>query len=310
MSGAPMTSARRPGFTIVELLVAMVLFALVMGAAMQVIVRQQRFYRGAGELLEMRAGLRQGVSLLTSDLRAIYPADGDVYEWTKSKIGFRSVTGSSIVCLMPSTTTIVVPPATLIQNNTLTTWLTAPVVGDSVLIYDEGREVGNDDDVWRRYRITGVSTVNGVNACLPASGYTVAGDLKPSTRFTLSAALSSTIVTGAPMRFYRRVDYGIYQASDSLWYLGASDCLPGRTPECSTYQPVSGPYRPLSGSTTSGLVLSYFDAAGNELDPATASVLGIARVGVIVRGETNAPFSTEEFQRDSATFTIGLRNRF
>jgi prepilin-type N-terminal cleavage/methylation domain-containing protein len=302
-------TVRRAGFTIVELIIAMVLFAIVMGAAMQVILRQQRFYRGAGELLEMRAGLRQGVTMLTSDLRAIYPADGDVHEWTKSKIGFRSVTGSSIVCLKPTATTVVVPPATLIQNNTLTTWLAAPVVGDSVMIYDEGVEIGNDDDVWRRYRITEVAIVNGANACLPATGYTVAGDLKPSTRFTLSVAMSGTIVTGAPMRFYRRVDYGIYHASDSLWYLGASDCLPGRTPECSSYQPVSGPYRPLSGATASGMVLTYFDAAGVELDPATGNKANIARIGVIVRGETDAPFSTAEFQRDSATFTIGLRNR-
>ena len=300
---------RRRGFTIIELIIAMVLFGIVMGAAMQVILKQQRFYRGAGELLEMRAGLRQGVTMMTSDLRPVFPAEGDVYEWTRSKIAFRSMTGSSIICLLPALTKIVIPPRTLLRNNALTTWLTVPVVGDSVLIYDEGREVGNDDDVWRPYQITAVARVNGVNTCLPATGYTIDGDVRPSTEFTLSAALPATVVTGAPMRFFRRVDYGIYQASDSLWYLGASDCLPGRTPTCAAYQPISGPYRPLSGSTASGLLLTYFNSAGGELDPATASALNIARIGVIVRGETNAPFSTDEFQRDSATFTIGLRNR-
>ena len=300
---------RRSGFTIVELIIAMVLFGIVMGAAMQVILKQQRFYRGAGELLEMRSGLRQGVTMLTSDLRAVYPAEGDIYEWTRSKIGFRSMIGSSIICLMPSTSAIVVPPRTLVQNNALSAWLTSPVVGDSVLVFDEGPGVGNDDDAWRGYQITAVATVNGTNACLPATGYTVSGDIRPSTKFTLSAALPSTVVTGAPMRFFRRVDYGIYQASDSLWYLGASDCLPGRTPTCASYQPISGPYRPLSGTAASGLVLTYFNTAGAELDPATASMLNIARIGVIVRGETDAPFSTDEFQRDSATFTVGLRNR-
>ena len=307
MTPAPVV--RRRGFTLVELIIAMLLFSIVMGAAMQVILKQQRFYRGAGELLEMRTGLRQGVTMLTSDLRAVYPAAGDVYEWTRSKIGFRSITGSSIICLLPSTTKIVIPPRTLLQNNSLTTWLAVPVVGDSILVYDEGREVGNDDDVWRGYQITAVSRVNGVNTCLPSTGYTISGDVRPSTEFTLSAALPGTVVTGAPMRFFRRVDYGIYQASDSLWYLGASDCLPGRMPVCSSYQPVSGPYRPLSGTTSSGLVLSYFDSAGAELDPATGSALNIARLGMIVRGETDAPFSTDEFQRDSATFTVGLRNR-
>ena len=300
---------RRPGFTIVELIVAMVLFGIVMAAAMQVIVKQQRFYRGAGELLEMRTGLRQGVVTLTSDLRAIYPADGDIYDWSRSKIGFRSITGSSILCLMPTTTTIVIPPATLVQNNTLTTWLTPPVAGDSVLIYDEGREVGNDDDLWRSHKITNVATATSTNACLPTTGYTITGDATSSIQYTISPALSSTTVTGAPMRFFRRVDYGLYQASDGEWYLGASDCLPGRTPECSSYQPVSGPYRPLAGAASSGLVLTYFDSAGSSLTPGTGSRTKLARIGVIVRGETDAPFSTDQFQRDSATFIIGLRNR-
>ena len=302
-------TTRRRGFTLVELIIAMVLFGIVMAAAMQVILKQQRFYRGAGELLEMRNGLRQGVTMLTSDLRAVYPAAGDVYKWSASEVGFRSITGSSIVCLLKTATSIVIPPRTLLRNNSLTTWLTVPVVGDSVLIYDEGNGVGNNDDVWRAYQITAVTRVNGVNTCLSATGYTIDGDVKPSTEFTLSAALPPTVVTGAPMRFFRRVDYGIYQASDSLWYLGASDCLPGRTPVCSTYQPISGPYRPRSGSSASGLGLTYFDSAGTQLNPATASALRIARIAMIVRGETDAPFSTEEFQRDSATFTIGLRNR-
>ena len=299
----------RAGFSLVELIVTLVLFGIVMGAATQAIVRQQRFYRGAGELLEMRTALRQGVTMLTADLRSVYPADGDIYQWTRSRIGFRSVTGSSIICHMPTTTTMVVPPATLVQNNTLTTWLTTPVVGDSVMIYDEGPGVGNDDDLWRRHKITAVTTVNGSNACLPATGYTVAADLKPSTRFTITPALSATTVTGAALRFFRRVDYQLYQASDSLWYLGASDCLPGRTPECSTVQPVSGPYSPLSGAATSGLVLTYADSAGVELDPATASAARIARINVIVRGQTTAPYGSTDFQQDSATFVIGLRNR-
>lgn len=302
--------SRRAGFTLSELIVAMVLFGIVMGAATQVIIRQQRFYRGAGELLDLRNHLRQGITVLATDLRTVYPGDGDVYAWSRSSIGFRSVTASTIVCLFPTTTTVVIPPRILVQNNTLTAWMSAPVVGDSVMVYDEGLEVGNNDDVWRRYQITAVATVNGTNACLPATGYTVASDIRPSTRFTLSAPLSPTIVTGAPIRIFRRVDYGIYQAADSLWYLGSSDCLPGRTPVCSSLQPVSGPYRPLSGPTMSGLVFSYFDAAGAELDPATASVTDVARIDITVRGETTAPYSSsDEFQTDSATFTIGLRNR-
>lgn len=297
-----------------ELIMSIVLFGLVMAAVMRAIVQQQRFHRGASAVVEMRGQLRQATYALPVDLRPVFPAGGDISDWSATSIAFRAFSGSSILCLKPTTTTIVLPPLTLTQNNTLTAWLAHPAVGDSILIYDENMLVGNADDIWRAHEITGSVSVTGVGACTAASGYTVAGDVaRPSWQLTISPALSGTIVTGAPVRIFRQVGYELYEAADGRWYLGASDCLPGRTPVCSDPTPVGGPFRPADGDPAlSGLSLTYYDAAGTELDPTTDDPANVVRIEIIVRGETDTPFNTMQatgHYRDSLSFVIGLRNR-
>ncbi|HUF26333.1 MAG TPA: prepilin-type N-terminal cleavage/methylation domain-containing protein [Gemmatimonadaceae bacterium] len=306
--------AARAGFTLAEFMIAIVLFGIVMSVGMRVLERQQRFHRGANAVVEMRGQMRAAIHAVPSDLRPIFPAGDDIHAWGPSAIRFRGFRGNSILCLRPTSTSLILPPTMLTQLNTLTAWLTPPEVGDSILVYDENLEVGNQDDLWRPYQITAVAPVTGANGCTATTGYTVAGDAtRTSWLVTLSGAMPTSIIPGAPVRIFRPVRYELYQAADGRWYLGASDCLPGRTPVCTDPQPVSGPYRadnvnPLLG----GLQLQYFDAAGTALDPAAADPHMVVRIGLIVRAETNTPFNTAKATgryRDSLSFTIGLRNR-
>jgi prepilin-type N-terminal cleavage/methylation domain-containing protein len=304
----------RFGFTLPELLMSIVLFGLVMTVVMRVIVRQQRFHRGANEVVAMRGQLRQATYALPVDLRAISPAGGDITDWSASSISFRAFSGSSILCMKPAADILVLPPLTLTKTNTLTAWLTQPAAGDSLLILDENLLIGNADDIWRPHEITAVAGITGMSACPTTSGFTLPGDGgRPSWQLTISPNLSSTVITGAPLRIFRQVSYELYEGSDGRWYLGASDCLPGRTPECSDPTPVGGPYRAYdTDAGLSGLALTYFDAAGAELDPATADPADVVRIEIVVRGETNTPFNTDHATgtyRDSLSFVIGLRNR-
>ena len=304
----------RSGFTLAELLISIVLFGMVMGVVMRVIVRQQRFHRGANEVVAMRSQLRQATYALPVDLRAISPVGGDITTWSGSSIGFRAFTGTSILCMKPSASVVVLPPLTLTKTNTLTAWLTQPQVGDSLLILDENMLIGTADDVWRAHEVTAVLGVTGMTACPTTSGFTLPGDGgRPSWQLTIAPNLSTTIIKGAPIRIFRQVTYELYEAADGKWYLGASDCLPGRTPVCSDPSPVGGPYRAYDDDPDqSGLSLTYFDAAETELDPTTADPADVVRIEIVVRGETNTPFNTDHATgtyRDSLSFVIGLRNR-
>ena len=303
---------RRRGFTLAELMISVVLFGMIMAVVMQVLARQQRFHRGANAVVEMRGQMRHATYALPVDLRAVSPAGGDILGWSHSSLSFRSFSANTAICDRLSASEIVLPPTTLTQGNTLSAWITAPVVGDSILIHDENLLLGNADDVWRAHEITAVKAVAG--GCPVVTGFTVAGDATTEALvLTLSPNLSATVVDGAPLRIYRQVSYELYEAADGKFYLGASDCLPGRAPECSDLSPVGGPFRALDGDPAlSGLSLRYFAEDGTELDPAADDPAKVARIEIVVRAETDTPFSTTQatgHYSDSLTFVIGLRNR-
>jgi prepilin-type N-terminal cleavage/methylation domain-containing protein len=315
MSGTPVRSAesrtaarpRRDGFTLVELLVTLVMLSLVMGTVMSVLARQQRFYSGVGSVIQTRGQVRQALGLLPGELRALSPSEGDIYAMTDSSIEFRGITGSSIACSKFSTT-VVLPPLSLAKGNTLTSWLTKPVPGDSILLLSDSTSTRLSDDGWRAHRITAVSEVTGWSGCTAWSKYVTAADeSKPSYKLTLSTSVSSTVKTGAPVRFFRRVHYSLYKTSNGQWFLGYYDCLPTATPNCSAIQPVSGPYRPYApaSSGTSGLTFAYYDSTGAP----TSNRLAVARIDIIARGESKRPLWSSQLFSDSLAISIGVRNR-
>ena len=59
----------RPGFTLAEMLVVMVLLTIVGGSLMGVLSKQQRFYRGVSDLGDLRSQLRQAEAVMSSDIR-------------------------------------------------------------------------------------------------------------------------------------------------------------------------------------------------------------------------------------------------
>jgi prepilin-type N-terminal cleavage/methylation domain-containing protein len=311
-------SSRRAGFTLIEFMIALVLFAMVGGAMVGLISRQQRFYRVAHEMLSTRAQLRYAGMLLPTDLRPLYPAGGDVYAWRDTMVDFRQVLGSGVACrIFPAvgaTQRIGLPPRTLSRQSVLTSWIGAPQVGDSVLIYDEGFNVGNDDDGWRPYGITAVTVTTGAASCdvpfVPA-----AGDLAAEAYVvTLGQTLPLSVIRGAPVRIFRRARYSLFQQpSDGKWYLGYTDCVAGRAPVCPAPTPVAGPYRPYSTTAgASGLAFTYRDVNGTALVPGVDLVSRIARIDLVTRTETT-PTAGERGQtsrvRDSLKTSIGLRNR-
>ena len=206
----------RSGFTLVELLIGLVLFGIVMGGLMTMLVRQQAFYRSAEGLMNARGQLRQLLGVLPADLRGVAPRDSDIYALSDHMLEIRSTFGSSIMCRRDSSTAFVVPPTTLTNGNGLTAWLTQPAVGDSMMIFDEGATNGPSDDSWKAYTILTITAVHGTSGCTVASGLVSASDTsKSSYRIMLAAAgkLDTNIVVGAPIRFFRRAHYELYQAS-------------------------------------------------------------------------------------------------
>jgi prepilin-type N-terminal cleavage/methylation domain-containing protein len=298
----------RPGFTLAEMLVVMVLLTIVGGSLMNVLSKQQRFYRGVSDLGDLRSQLRQAEAVMSSDIRGMSSIQGDIVAMSDSSIDFRYTIGSSIVCTKaPSIVTL--PPLTLQSGNTLTSWIQKPEVGDSVWIFDEGNNASaSTDDTWQGNKITGF--VPSPGACPPPTYTALADATSNSWTMTLQSTLSNTIPVGAAMRFVRRAHYSLYHTtSTSPWYLGytCSACGTG-----ATIQPIAGPfngYTDVQTPDTSGIRFTYFDSTG-----AVATLPAqVARINIVIRGHTraylNVPGLKQGIYYDSVRTDIAVRNR-
>ena len=295
----PRLRAGHRGFTLVEVVLAIVLLGLVIAGLMSVIVRQLRFYSAASEIMEVRRSVQQLADILPGELRGLSPASGDIYAIASSSIDFRAAVGASVVCgIEAGARAVTIPSGAGAAQLGFTSWTSAPQAGDSMMVYDDSLRV------WSRLAL----------AAAPATGSrcdgfvsTAAGTLAAS-RLVLSDTLAPTVGPGAAIRFYRRAHYGLYQASDGRWYLGYYECLGARTPACGTIQPVSGPYLP-SAPVGGGLTLSYFDSTGSPTgDPAR-----VARVDIIARAASGRAIRMEGLgfgtYQDSLGVSVGIRNR-
>lgn len=304
---SPLTSTRRAlraGATLAELMVVLVILGIVGGVIMRVILRQQRFYASAAEITSTRSDLRDLATMLPTDLRGISSSGGDIYAMSDSSIDFRLPVGTSTACQIGiGLTSVVVPPVSLASRSAVTTWTTAPVSGDSLLIYDEGATSGTTDDTWRPFRISAAPTTA---SCPTSTGFTAtAAEAAAGISLPLSIALLATAPQGSPIVFFRRAHYGLFLTSSGKTMLGYFDCPAGT---CSAVTPVAGPFLPYAASG-SGVQFTYYDSTG----AVTAVRNQVARIDVVVRAETAAPVSLSagdrSYVRDSLAFTVSLRNR-
>ena len=294
----------RAGVTLVELMVVLVILGFVGAMIMRVVVRQQRFYAGAAEISSERADLRDLATALPTDLRGISSVGGDIYAMSDSSIDFRLPMGLSAICVLGvGLTSVVLPPASLASRSGVTTWTTAPVLGDSVLIYDEGATSGVSDDSWKAYKITGAPTAA---ACPNTTRFTAtAAEAAAGVNLPLSAALPATTPQGSAMMFFRHAHYGLFQTTSGKTMLGYYDCPAGT---CGTITPIAGPFLPYAASG-SGVQFTYYDSTGAVTNVKTS----VARIDVVVRAQTAAPVAlaggNRSYVRDSLAFTVSLRNR-
>ena len=309
-------SQTRAGLTLIELMISLVMLGLLGGLIIGFLLKQQRFYAGTNEILLTRTSVRQAAVMMPSDLRAISSAGGDIYAMTDTSIEFRSTFGSSYLCRNDRTTSqIAIPPVTLAKGSALTVWTQVPTNNDSLALYVDSTNSSAKDDSWSYHRITTTTIAfsNATPGCTSASGLmktTDATTSNPSYNFTLSPQQSATVSAGAAVRFFKKVHYSLYKASDGYWYLGYYDCRTSRTPVCNAIQPIAGPLRQyVAGQPqNAGLRFTYYDTLGNV----TANKLAVSRISILLQGEGTKTIqlvgSAPTTFRDSLRIEVGLRN--
>lgn len=273
----------RRGFTLLELLVALVVAALVSLLAIRSQLVLERGIRSRAERAGAAANLRTAATVLRADLGALGTdslSGPDLRLPSASRIEYRGFRGLAEVCRVARDTLV-------LATNRLVAWRSRlPAAGrDSVLLYLPGDTVHADG--WQPAPLfTG-----------PFAGACPSGGAAMVFGAGVDSGTAARLGSGSLARVFESVAVESY-GSGGTWQLGLEGLSAG-----ASIQPFAGPIDPVAGFALAG-----WDRAGG----ATASVAAMAGLDLIVRtlarrevavGPGLAPLSS-----DSLAFSIRLQN--
>jgi prepilin-type N-terminal cleavage/methylation domain-containing protein len=287
----------RRGFTLVELLVALVLLAIVSAALYRVLVNNQRLYQAQTQRIDLQQNIRAAETILPAEFRELDATDGDIAVMSATQLTVRAMRWLGFVCIPPVM-------GVSLTNATLTIRGGAPgqavffgsraisLATDSLLIYYDGDPTRRTDDSWALAKPTVMIAQNcptgGTGQQLTLQTISLGG----------SPNIPGSITNGAPVRGFERVTYQLYRpAGDTSWYIGLQ-------PAGATMQPLIGPV------LSNGLSFTYYDSTG----AVTALPARVARIDIVVRARTAqavrqaAGSSLRAATVDSVNISVALRN--
>ena len=285
-----MTMAKsRSGFTLTELVIALVVFSLAAGSIGRVMVNSQRLSRAQIEIIGMQSNLRTGALVVPTELREL-ATDGtnsDILAMTSSSITFRAMRGLGFTCSVTTT------QIKVLDTGTVPFYGSRSIVNgrDRIIVFVENDPDFPTDDNWLVLTPTAVDLTNN---CGPESAVMI-------TVADFSGQLTngiSDVVVGGPIRSFEIMELGPVTSGGHTW-LGARSVSGGQA----LLQPVLGPLE------TNGFGLEYFDAAG----VATTAMADVRQLRVTLRGSTENAISrglgdTPALVRDTLVATVTLRN--
>lgn len=266
-----MMSTRRAGFTLVEMLIVTVLGTIILGAAYQSLMIQERSYRIASNAVVDHDALRTALGVLESELREVSTAGGvagmsDIVRAESDEIVVRAARGIAFVCERhPS-------------DRKMHTWSASTTgqvrAGDAIVVFADGMTTTDLDDAWLTARAKSVGTSSVACASRPAGHggpgpqlvelETIPGGMNVDGNFLVP------VVAGAPVRAMTEVTYGLYEFGGE-WGLG-------RAAGAGAVEPIIvGLAEP-----SQGLVFTYLDANGSPIasnpvmDPSAIAAIDIS----------------------------------
>lgn len=255
----------RRGFTLVEILVALVIMGVVAGAVFQLLNNTQRLSRTQAERIGLQSNVRTGAMLVPAELRELNTVVGgtvdqnDVLAAAATSVTYRAMRGLGTVCQVPGSQTQIRLRRSSYYGSR------DPAATDNVYVFVENNPDRDADDVWVPVQLTGVATGN---VCPGA-----AGNVPGITLTTQANAAVVGLAVGTPIRVYEVMELSLQNAGGRSWLGARSLNVPGQA-----VQPVLGPL--LDGN---GLGFEYLNGAGNP----TADRTAIKSIRVTIRGLTD-----------------------
>lgn len=272
----------RGGFTLVELIVVSVLGAVVLAAALQVLITNQRTYTVQSATIEGQQASRMAIEVMFNELRELSPADGDILAMAPSSMRVRLMRRLGLACEV-DVGPLALPPTIRVLDNTGDDF----EAGDTVLVFADNREATASDDDWLRAAIVSVDTTV---TCL---GGREAIDLQFTPGDTIFA--TDTVRVGAPVRGFEVYEYFIQD-----WLSASTPYLVRRDLGTLESWPIAGPLRP----GTQGVQFIYRDALG----AITSTPMDVRQIELRIRTGNRVLTGAGDLVSDSLETWIYTRN--
>jgi prepilin-type N-terminal cleavage/methylation domain-containing protein len=288
-----MTMTSRRGFTLIELMIALILVLMVGGVTYGLLVNNQRVSRAQTSQVSLQDNVRSGALILGNELREIgydevtgasagaadqVPGlaavnNSDLIATGPDSIRYRAMRALGFTCsLDPANGEIVVRMSNVQLQR-------PPELTDRLMLYVENNPNTSGDDVWLHATVTGY----------PGPQNCPDGTEGARVRVVFDAAPAATVLdpahtkVGGPVRLYEVMLLRSFALGGQTW-LGMRSISAN-----SAIQPVLGP---LSGTAPadSGLALVYRDVNNNQ----TAVANDVRSIDVTLKGITDAPVRTKK----------------
>ena len=305
-----MTTTRR-GFTLVELMVALILLTMVGGVTYRLLVTNQRVTRAQTARVGMQDNVRAGALVVANELREVgydanlatavgaipgslipVGANSDLIAIGPDSITYRAMRAVGFTCALNAVTGDVTVRASNAQ------WNRTLVLTDSILMYVENNSSTLTDDIWVHAGLTVVPAAANCPDGTPGFRFRIAF---PATSGLTVLSVFNASTIGSPVRGFEVMQMRTYVSSGQLW-LGMRSLSAG-----GNLQPMLGPFS--NGSNNQrGMILTYRDAA----DAPTNVIGNVRSVSIALRGITDVPvqMSGKYAAIDSLAVTtqVALRN--
>lgn len=280
------------GFTLVELLVALVVMLIVTAATYQMLTSTQRLSRAQNERVDLQSNVRVASVLLPSELREVNTVvagldpQNDIRTPNLTDITYRAMRGIGYVCGTPTTTEVRISGWSGLRD---------PVaLRDSAYVFYDNDDTKATDDTWMPVKITAVDAASNCGG-VPAVKLTI----DPLTSTPMGPA---AFPTRTPVRVWELMKLSLYSNAGKSWLGAQSMSTTG-----STVEPLLGPLK-----DTDGLRLTYLDKSGlvttvrENIASVRLRVIGLTEHAVARSGGT----AKTTVVQDTIVTLVTLRNAY
>lgn len=251
----------RPGFSLVESLVALALTGFIAVLLTALVARSTATLSDETMQVNQSSQINFANATLRALLTDISVADSDIVAASDTAIVYQMTIGSGVVC-DTSGGTLALAPDQLHSGAQLASWTSAPQAGDSLALLNEGASPSDADDQWSKHTIT--SLAHGAHRCLTSPLTDPARDAGAIAYTFGIAPTPPPQAIGRPVRVLRPARLALYNSA-AEWMLGFAE-FDAAANRWHTIQPVAGPLDRYTRGT-SGLRFTFVDSAGTPTTP-------------------------------------------